>query len=65
MEFMKAKCRQSLDDVWIENIKGILNENANDDVDLSRFDITLTDGNIGSVEYIIYKSWTMDTFICI
>jgi len=55
-KFMKAKCRQSLNDVWIENIKGILNEDANDSVDLSRFNITLTDGNIGSVEYIAYKS---------
>ena len=64
-DFMKAKGRQSLDDVWIENIKGILNENVDDGVDLSRFDITRTDGNIGSVEYIAYKSWTMDTFICI
>ena len=56
-EFMRSRGRSSIDDVWLETIKGILLEDPNF--------FAAAGGTIGPMENIDYKSHNMSTFLCI
>lgn len=61
-DFMQSRGRSSLDDVWLESIKGILLEDAENPQSISLEGKT---GSIGPMENIDYKSHKMSTFLCI
>lgn len=67
MEFMNAKGRSSLDDVWLENIRGFLLETVDDALDITYDDIAKkrVRGDIGHMEHIDYKFHVKHTFLCI
>jgi hypothetical protein len=61
-DFMQFRDRSSLDDVWLESIKGILLE---DPENPQRISLAHNTGTIGPMENIDYKSHDMTTFLCI
>ena len=67
LEFMKAKDRQTLDDVWLENVQGLLSETLDDLQNNSILDVIgkTTSGDIGKIVHINYKTWALNTFLCI
>jgi len=67
-EFMHSKGRTTLDDVWLENMRGFLMETVDDALDVTFFDVVTKekgDTNIGYLEYSDYLCHNMSTFLCI
>ena len=64
-EFMRARDRRSIDDVWLETIKGILLDDEETTLPLP-FDLSSNPStSIGPMENIDYKLQGMSTFVCI
>ena len=66
-KFMRAKGRTTLDDVWLDNMRGLM-ETVDDSLDITHFDVATEqngDTNIGYLENCDYRSHNMSTFLCI
>ena len=65
--FMKAKGRSSLNDVWLENVKGLLLDDGSPLNYFKPIDEILTDYSrlAGPMELIDYKGHIQTTFLCI
>jgi len=67
-EFMDAKGRKTLGDVWLENMRGFLMETLDDALDVTIFDVGIkekADQNIGYLEHMDYRYHNMSSFLCI